>query len=395
MSLKFKHIVFYLLIIVILYFNISQTVATDDSNTLEPVVILFDEGHEQFFNRSLYSKAISDLTEENKLVMFNEGELNSTSFEGVDIFVSTNPQEIYSSTEIQRISTFLYQGNSMLLLANPLDEDNETLNGRGDILNTILNEFLSDPEYNIRVAGEFWINTKDAKHADIVRDEFSNITGSSNHLYLEVNSSDHEILTRGNNVTSLVTYSCSLESSKEKIITGTYQAFAKTTLGEIHAFSSDIILFGTTGILDNGARIVMGGSSIMFSDLEGPFTGTTWYESENNSILWQNTFDWLAEVKTSVTTPVISSEYILFLVLMIVTVALILLISGNLSYFIGSGRKISITKSEEKIVPIPQPSPSIEKISEPSPTKPSSSIKESKRDRRLRQIKKSRRRKKK
>ncbi|UCE14694.1 MAG: hypothetical protein JSV04_05810, partial [Candidatus Heimdallarchaeota archaeon] len=385
MSSKFKHIGIYLLVIVIFSFNILITVATDDSTTLEPIVILFDEGHGQFFNRSLYSQAISDLTRENKLVLFSEGELNSTSFEGIDIFVSTNPQESYSNTEIQRIATFLYQGNSMLLLANPLDEDNVTMNGRCDILNVILNTFLSDPEYNIRVAGEFYTNIENIRHADIVRDEFSNVTGSSNYLYLEVNSSDHEILTRSKNVTSLVTYSCSLESSKEKIITGSHQAYAETILGEIHAFSSDIILFGTTGELDNGARIVMGGSSIMFSDLEGPFTGTSWYESENNSILWQNTFDWLTEAKTSPTTPVVSSDQIFLLVLSITMVALVLLIGGNLTFFIGSGRKIMITKSEELPVPIPQPSPSGEKISEPSPGKPTPSIKESKRDRRLRQ----------
>ncbi|UCE12205.1 MAG: hypothetical protein JSV04_08355, partial [Candidatus Heimdallarchaeota archaeon] len=120
-----------------------------------------------------------------------------------------------------------------------------------------------------------------------------------------------------------------------------------------------------------------------------------WYESENNSILWQNTFDWLAEAKTSAATPVVSSDQIVFLVLNITMVALILLIGGNLSFFIGSGRKISITKSEEIPVPIPQPSTPVEKISEPRPDKPTPSIKESKRDRRLRQIKKDRRRKKK
>ena len=394
MSLRSKQIFLYIIICVIFSTHNVLAIGVGDPAREDPVVVLFDEGHGQFFNRSLYSQAISDLIKNKSMkIVFNRGELNNTSFEGVDIFVSTNPQLFYSVEEGFHINRFLTQGNSMFLMANPLNEDNETLTGRGDIFNA----FLEGLEF-VFFMGNFWADTiyiGDHKPADVVYNEFVN-AGTSEYLHLTLNSTGHEILSISKNITSIVTYSCSLESAIEKVILGSPEAYAEKISGEIHLFSTEIILLGASSPeIETGAKVLLGGSSIMFSDLYDPVLNSSWYESENNSLLWLNIFDWLAEVSPETLPPSFLSEQISFIILTLVVASIIFLLVGVLFFLVGSGQKISIAKSGEEIVAQPELQTSADKAISPSSVQPSPPSKKSRRDRRLRQIKKHHRRKKK
>ena len=370
-------------------------VGADDPTIEDQIVVLFDEGHGQFFDHSLYSQAISDLTINRSMkVVFNRGDLNRTSFEGVDIYVSTNPQKSYSEAEGHYINRFLTEGKSMFLIANPLNEDEETLNGRGSIFNDV----IIDLEFAFMM-GNFWADTiyeDNYRPTDVIYNDFSN-AGTSKYLHLILNSTDHEILSIDKNITSIVTYSCSLESAQEKVIIASPEAYATDVSGEIHIYSSDIIIFGSSSKeLETGARVMLGGSSIMFSDLYDPVLNSSWYESENNSLLWLNIFDWLTEASPETPPPSTISEQVLFIVLGLLTaIAILFLLGGNLSFLVGSGRKILIVKSGEEKVAEPKPQISVDKDRKPSSVKPSPPSKESRRDRRLRQIKKNHRGKKK
>lgn len=370
-------------------------VGADDPTIEDQVIVLFDEGHGQFFDHSLYSQAISDLTINRSMkVVFNRGILNKTSFEGVDIYVSTNPHESYLDAESFYINKFITQGKAMFLIANPLDEDNETLNGRGHIINN----FLEQLEFGWQL-GKFYTNTRYIDSylpSDVVYNEFDN-GGGSKYLHIELNSSDHKILSIDKNITSIVTYSCSIETANEEVILATPEAYAKTIFGEISSDSSNIILFGSSGEeLEIGARILLGGSSFMFSDLYDPVLNSSWYESENNSLLWLNIFDWLAEASPETPPPFTISEQVLFIGLgLLAVMAILFLLGGSLSFLVGSGRKILIVKSGEEKAAEPKPQISVDKDRKPSSVKPSPPSKESRRDRRLRQIKKHNRGKKK
>lgn len=356
----------------------------------DPIVVLFDEGHGQYYNRSLYSKAISDLNITKSMkVVFNTGELNSTSFEGIDIFVSTNPQIRITREESKYVNRFLTEGRAMLLLTDPLDEDNETLNGRGDVFN----EFLGYLEFGY-LMGKFWTYYKfveDIRPADIVINEFSN-AGDTRYLHLNLNSSSHEILSIDKNITSVVTYTCSISDASQPVLAASSEAYSTTISGEpggdTATTNGKLYLMGTTGdALETGARIVVGGSSIMFSDLYDPILGSSWYESENNSYLWWNIFDWLAVANPETTpSPPIHPEVLLQIFLLLIGVSIIFLLGGSLFYSIGSGRKISLVKSGEEVeTPIQI---SAEEAKELITVQPGPSSKESRRDRRLRQIKK-------
>ncbi|MHA1214922.1 MAG: hypothetical protein ACTSR2_06200 [Candidatus Hodarchaeales archaeon] len=377
MSPKMKYLVLYTLFLALLGVSSVTDVYAQSSTAKPQVVVLFDEGHEQFFNRTLYKSALADINNSNYYIVFNNQPINKTTFEGVDIFVSTNPGKGFSTVERFYISEFLKKGKSAFLLANPLVENNNSLNGRGDLLNDILNE----PD--LQTVSRFWTNPDDLsafKRADVVVNEFKN-AGKDEYLEVQLNSSDHEILNEeNNNVTSIITYSCSIKNSREDIITAPSQAYAKTVLDNIHDYASNIVLFGSPGKTDYETRIVLSGSSIMFSDINDTVLGRTWYESANNSILWKNIFTWLTETVSEEETPVVPETEVLTLIESIVAVTLVLITVGAILYRIGTNREVSIKKIKEK----PKKEQS---LPEPESGEKPKKVKSSRRQRRFQQIK--------
>ncbi len=397
MSLKSNKGFLYFTFLIILSLNFMLNNGSANLTSLNPTVILFDESHGQFFNHSLYTLALSDLAEKDFEVIYNTNPIDRTTLDGVDIFVSTNPTEFFSLEEKHYISNYLVNGKSMLLLANPLDEENDSLNGGGFIFNEILTTAAADIGQQIGIIRYFVKSeaSETIKPSDVIRNDFENI-GNPYNLLINVNSSAHELLSGDQNITSIITQSCSIIDAREDIIIASPEAYSVTTLNQVQSFSSKIILMGTAGSPDIGTRILLGGSSIMFSDLKGPSQNLTWYESANNSLLWKNIFTWL-ERKGPADIPLFfnSDEVILLLGIILITFIAFLII-GSLFFAFGTGRKTKLVKTEELIPVIPVKTPiSSKKAESPTESEIASASKETKRDRRLRQIKKHSRGKKK
>jgi hypothetical protein len=170
------------------------------------------------------------------------------------------------------------------------------------------------------------------------------------------------------------------------------EAYSRTISGEPGGDTTQtegkFYLMGTSSeALESGARIIVGGSSIMFSDIFDPILESTWYQTENNSYLWGNIFDWLAAANPETpTSPIITQEVLFQIFLLLAVISVISLLGGSLSYSIGSGRKISLIKSGQEVKIAVQES--AKEVKEPSSVQQTPSSKESRRDRRLRQIKK-------
>lgn len=391
LSQEFKRIIIYSFILLIVGTNTVFAFGADSTPVTDPIVILFDEAHDQFFNRSLYSQALSvveDFTDNEVKIIYNTAEFNSTTFQGVDIFICTNPGSSFSAIETASVSEFLVEGNSMFLLSNPLNEVNDSLMGRGDYLNELL------LDYRLNAIDKFWTHTGDVgeiRNPSVIINEFDN-AGIPNYLKLDVNDSTHEIFSIDQNVSSLVTYTSSLINTRVNLVIAPSDAVVKTVANEIYYYPSDVPIISTMGEMEIGARILMSGSSIMFSDLNDTLLGTTWYESADNSNFWLNCITWLAEINPDVLPPNISSNQVLLLVITITGVAgLLILIGGGFS-FIGSGKEITIAKIE-------QPKIDRKKKKPPAGEKPDDSritqedisgtkSKKSKRDRRIKQIQK-------
>lgn len=397
MSQRSKQIILYCILCLAISLNLTLGASIADQTIENPVVVFFDEAHGQYFNHSLYSKALSDLTRNGMEIIINNDTIDRTTLDGVDIFVSTNPKNSFTFEERHYISEYLRQGKSMFLLANPLNEENDSLNGRG----FIFNDFINYAAPNIGLTEsiiKFWVNSGELsaiQATDVVMNDFSN-AGIASYLLLNINSSNHDILSIDQNVTSVITYSCSITDSKENIIVASSEAYAETVYNSIHSYSTDITLIGSIGPLDNGARILLSGSSLMFSDLNDSIIHSSWYESENNSILWNNIFKWLADTEAADIPPSFSPIQTLLILFVMIIIATIFLSAGGMFYSIGSGQKVEIIKTGEPIVPESEGKPlKPEKEEKPSITSTKAPSRATKRERRLQQIRKHSKKKKK
>lgn len=376
MSVSIKRILFSSLLCFLVGLNFvvgANSVVFDEEN---PVIILFDEAHRQFFNRTLYSQALADLEELGMQVVFNSQAFNETTFEGVDIVIITDPQESITFRERIHVRDYLLEEKSMLVLANPLVETNASLDGHGDYLNYILNE------EELSILARFWTDIEAIelrKPNDVVKNDFSN-AGKPEYLVLDINDTNHEIFSDYDNISTIITSSCSIQDAREELIVGSTEAYADPPLGDPHSFSTNIAVLVLAGRAEGfNTRVAMGGSTIMFSDVVDPYLGSSWYEAADNSKLWRNLIKWLSteiqeenlqKPKTDLNGPFL---------LGMTTLAIIFLVGGFFLFMVGSGQQISVVKVKE--------------IAEDKRTKESEEAsigasKQTKRDRRLRQIKK-------
>ncbi|MFW9855862.1 MAG: hypothetical protein ACFFFG_12430 [Candidatus Thorarchaeota archaeon] len=371
-----------------LFFSFSFMVESSSANPKTDytgIVVVFDEAHGQLFNRSLYSQALAALTDLGIRIVFNTQPINETSLEGTDLFISTNPTERFSTTEFFYIQEFLLSGKSALLLANPLNEENDSLTGRGDILNGILRRA------QIEAVIGFWTYSEDVgivKRTDRVLNDFNN-AGMATHLVIEVNSSSHELLGFDNsNVTTLITTSCSVGNDGEILISASSEAYAETVLGPPHSYSTEITLFASAGEQIEEGKAIVGGSSLMFSDLYDPVLDTTWYSSADNSVFWKNLVKWLVQKEDVLTspTPQFTDEMLAYL-LIIAAFGVVFALGGSSLFLVGSGRKPDLVKSDEIIPLITKRSPTATSDNQPT-SETQQTSKASKRERRLKQIKK-------
>jgi hypothetical protein len=346
-----------------------------------PIIVLFDESHGQFFNQSLYSHAIADLEDLGMQIVFNKEFLNENSFEGVDVFISTNPNVRYEFSERNHIEDFLSEGKGMLLLANPLLEENDSLNGNGDYLN----EILEDVGFGI--SARFWTEP-DPLGSEPLNDIVKNVVdnaGIPEYLQLDITDTENAIFTDYQNISSVITTSCSISSAVPKLIVASNEAYAETPMKERHSLATEIVVLASAG--DNNdfeSRIIVGGSSNMFSDLYDPILQSTWYESADNAKLWTNIISWLAEASQETNPPPVLSELFLPFVIGTSTVAIFLIVGGIFLYMIGSGRKTKVVTAVDVRVKKTKK----EKADSETFEKEQSAVKATKRDRRLSQIKK-------
>ncbi|MHA1156089.1 MAG: hypothetical protein ACTSQK_08265 [Candidatus Heimdallarchaeota archaeon] len=346
-----------------------------------PIIVLFDESHGQFFNQSLYSHAIADLEDLGMQIVFNTEILNENTFEGVDVFISTNPDVRFEFSEREHIKDFLSEGKGLLLLANPLSEENDSINGNGNYLNEILQNL------GFGISARFWTEP-DPLGSEPLNDIVKNVVdnaGIPEYLQLDITDTENAIFTDYQNVSSVITTSCSISTAVPKLIVASNEAYAETPMKERHSLATEIVVLSSAG--DNNdfeSRTVLGGSSNMFSDLYDPILQSTWYESADNAKLWTNIVSWLAEASQETSSPPVLSELFLPFVIGTSTIAIFLIIGGIFLYMVGSGRKTKVVTAVDVRVKKTKK----EKTDSETLEKEQSTVKATKRDRRLTQIKK-------
>jgi hypothetical protein len=146
-------------------------------------------------------------------------------------------------------------------------------------------------------------------------------------------------------MSTIVTWSCSIENQRNELIVGSTEAYADPPIGDPHAFSESIAIFAVSGTASTfDARIAMGGSTIMFGDIEDPYLESSWYEAEDNSKLWRNLINWLSAESQEEDAQKPPSDLYLPFLLGMTTLAIIFLVGGVTVFMVGSGRQVSVLK---------------------------------------------------
>lgn len=287
-----KRIIVSLGIIIMVVTSLYPTSGVIMDEKSPPIVILFDFGHNQFFNETYYSKAIEALKEmkindtQSIEIRITHGTLNETILAGVDVLIITNPGEnaSYSDAEYFAISEwFKNYGKGMFLLSNPYSENNSII-GRPQILNNILlNDYLS-------ITGiEFLsVSSADEKPDVVVCDTCGlDPKGYIIRTAIPKGNNSHEILT---NVSVITTYSQSLQSTSP-VLSLNKSMYVYYPDGSTQLLEESPIILAAKEVGD--FKVLLSGSTIMFSDLPVRNLGTSWFEADNNSLLWKNSIKWL------------------------------------------------------------------------------------------------------
>ena len=298
---------------------------------LDPIVVLYDAGHNQQYDAfdleegmNLMLNAVNASTK--YVVQVNTEDLTDAILNDVDILIIASPDPSYSfsSEEVDGISEMLANGSSLLLSGDPTIDQNVTywlqtpMQGIGD--NYGINDLLD----SINVTGvRFSVNDTGVGPlwGDTMFDYDHTIFNESYPFMQRLDSStwetSHPIF---RNINELYTMTATLKPIDlvSGIATGYESSFAQfrkdaTTWGNysfpnmtIADFEQDPLSYsainGTfpswmSAFEYNESRIVVMGSTLMFTGLDLPYPDTDmkWFYQGDNARLFMNIMNWLSQ----------------------------------------------------------------------------------------------------
>lgn len=257
-------------------------------------VILFDESHGQYFNSTRMETALNYLSAHdnvNVTILTQNNRFNSTNLQGIDLLIITNPGSYdsfnLSSSEVESILDFVELGGSLFLLTNPLSYDSNITGNPRTFNNDLLrarNNFLT-PAY---------FDEKNGFPSVIANDFIPPLQNESYLLLNNFEGNSHEIFNEAS-INEVFLYSSPISMNGEPdsssigvVPKSSYSIYQDNT----YNFPFDSLTWFLAKELGE-ARLVLSGSSIMFSDLDSIFNNTKCIETANNKQLWKNTIFWL------------------------------------------------------------------------------------------------------
>jgi hypothetical protein len=357
----------------------SSEVAAGAEENDAPLVILYDLGHGQFFNQTLYSKALDSLKSEPSIdrdieIRYSYGNFNASILSGVDVLVMTNPGETTSlndqdvderNSQLYAIAHWFLQGKGIFLLSNPYDQSNASLSGNPDsLLRVLRNDYLQ-------------IDGIDLRANYLARDSTDVINGiPAMNEFLNINTSLSPILSNPHNVSTIITKSATVRAIEEgtavgkELIKGNITFLAVAEDGKVEEVDREPCIFATIEYepteddyeiakedIAGPGRIAISGSSIMFSDLlaDPGEDSRSWVDLGNNKHLWINTMSWLAGERQSETPVAVEDEDFPFFIIVgtlgLSTIGLFVLGAGAHLYGVSKPiEPLAKAEKEKKVV---------------------------------------------
>ena len=319
-------------ILIFLSISLFSTASNAEINTTNNKVILIDDAHGQFINSSLLTGAIQTLTNQGFKVLPLTTSFSQQTLNGVDMVIIPNPKATSKFTDTEMYSLNQWMQNEpnrgMILLSNPLNTQNTSLSGSGSVFNQFFN-------YKDVLLGNLFDTSNSA---DVVVNKYQNTTSDPTNLYLDVNSS--VTLPDINSTLHIETKSTSISvTDAQTILSAGYDSFYVTKDGSYQNQDKNNKLFG--GLTYKTGRIVVGGSTLMFSDLPNQYeTNQTWFNSANNSIFFTALVKWSLNISNASFTKEVSKSFFVALALATGVAGTILVALGFILYATGKEMKI-------------------------------------------------------
>lgn len=344
------------LVIALLTLQILLIPTASIAEVQEPILILFDNNHSQYFNSTYFQLAFESIENLNDRyqIVINTGELNSTTLIGVDAIIFSNLDAGIQGEERISIGDWLEEGNKgIFMLSNPYNSENDSLSGSPTYFNDFLqSNSLIDGLSGINPVSDLKFSENRLINQDIVEKEQFEIQTYFDNETTILNFEDSK-------VNSIYYYGASI-TAKQKIAQAGFKIYAKDKNDYVSLTTENPTVVGSV-TTDQDNRLVICGSSIMFSDNINEDLETQWFNSLDNSKLWNNIVSWItfSETFATVDNELTYENYLMLGTLIIFGV--VLLPTGWVFYTKGTAsEKIKV---KEIVSPITETKPEKTKLS--------------------------------
>ncbi|MHA1722699.1 MAG: hypothetical protein ACTSXW_06440 [Candidatus Baldrarchaeia archaeon] len=301
-----------ILIFLILLTVISASIPRSAAILEEEIIVLFDESHGQTLTYSLgnFTKAIDALN--GSVLEYKPGRyakyfvrilspnstLNYSTLEEIDILIIGNPGQnsFFSDDELSSLMEFTKNGGNLLLMCDP--QLNESIYGE-----------MGNPRELNKILSALNISSVSFSCNDSLGDTIFNENHSivQHPYFIYVNSTEFsDETTISDNIERILTFSSSLivKSNECVVATGDNLSYAIMPDGN-YTYKTGAKPPWLASYTNGEFKVVLCGSTIMFSDLSVKDLEKSWIDTEDNKALWLNIIKWL----TPLPSPINISNY--------------------------------------------------------------------------------------
>lgn len=211
-----------------------------------PIKVLFDNGHNQYYNASRLSQFLRDIERTFWVeVDINYGQITSTLLSGYDVLILTNPQASLSADEVSAIKNFVADGGALLIC--------------GDYY------AYFDPAVYNNITSDFGIEWYDVSVYDDTNYDYANYypiihTWETNSISNFVSDSGKYEIKYSGTALRIV------NTSVYVVGTGDSDTYAKDSGGTTVLSGTNVVVFAAVDLPDGGRIFASGGSSFLRSN---------------------------------------------------------------------------------------------------------------------------------
>lgn len=290
-----RRIVFVLAFLMVSIYIVFAPIKAEEKS----ITIVWRVDTEQYYDFDRYSTLVSDLAENNiNATYYNASSLFANATSTIDpnyfgppeevIIVIPNPPNSFYEKELEFLKTFVESGGNLMIMGDIQYDDRHY--GKPDYLNELLDYI------GVGQLVRFWGTNE---NGDEIKDDLNNYGRPWQVVVTEEYFEPH-IIAAG--IKKVVINSASLKVYNPDIIVATSPStsYAEDTTGEKHTMGEIPWL---VAFEHGGGKIVVCGSSKMFSDAFIYGTSTPYIRAENNEQLFFNIIWWFTGVRLAAPEP--------------------------------------------------------------------------------------------